>query len=409
PALRRKEIVAALDPLPCDVQTMPGLADMLENGDLVDSLKPVSLDDLLGRTAVDLDVPDIAKAYAGRTVLITGAGGSIGSELCRQMLHCRARRIILFDHSEYALYRIDREIRPLAQLAGVEVATVLGSITSSARVTWALQEYDVEIVLHAAAYKHVPLVEANELAGTRNNVQGTQILADAARSAGVERFILISTDKAVRPTNIMGATKRIAEMVIQDLQTRSDKTRFAMVRFGNVLDSSGSVIPLFREQIAAGGPVTLTHKDVNRFFMTVPEAARLVLLAGSYADGGDVFVLDMGKPVKIADLARQMIELSGRTVRNAQNPDGDIEIAVTGLRPGEKLYEELLIGGDTLATPHPKILRAQEAFPSQIEMAALLRELIQAIEQQNPEKVRQVIIRWVEGYEEPLPRLQAAD
>ncbi|MEM6664013.1 MAG: nucleoside-diphosphate sugar epimerase/dehydratase [Pseudomonadota bacterium] len=411
PPFRRKEIVAGLESLPCDVQAMPGLADMVENGDVLTSLKPVSSDDLLGRGAVDLDGPDIAKAYAGRAVLITGAGGSIGSELCRQMLHCRARRIVLFDHSEFALYRIDREIRPLAELTGTEVATMLGSVTDQQRVAQVLEEHGIEIVLHAAAYKHVPLVEENELEGARNNVFGTQILAEAARAADVERFILISTDKAVRPTNVMGATKRLAEMVIQDLQNRSDRTRFAMVRFGNVLDSSGSVIPLFREQIAAGGPVTLTHRDVTRFFMTVPEAARLVLLAGSYARGGDVFVLDMGQPMKIIDLARRMIELSGRTVKSPSNPGGDIEIAVTGLRPGEKLYEELLIGDDTLPTPHPKILRAEEACPSQIEMAGLMRELIQAMEQQAPEKVRQLIGRWVEGYhyEETGQRLQVAD
>ena len=261
-----------------------------------------------------------------------------------------------------------------------------------------LAECAVDIVLHAAAYKHVPLVEMNETEGVRNNVFGTQIAAEAAAAAGVERFILVSTDKAVRPTNVMGATKRLAEMVIQDLQTRSTDTRFAMVRFGNVLGSSGSVVPLFREQIAAGGPVTLTDPEVTRFFMTLPEAARLVILAGAYATGGEVFVLDMGQPVKIIELARQMIELSGLTVQNEVNPQGDIAIEVTGLRPGEKLYEELLIGEGLLETPHSKILRAEEAFPSQIEIAGILRELRHAVERQSAEAVRRAITECVEGY-----------
>ncbi len=399
PKARQQEIVRDLEALPCEVQALPAYADIINHGGLETSLKPVSSDDLLGRDKVDLEIPEIAQAYRGKSVLISGAGGSIGSELCRQVLSCAPRRIVLFERSEFALYSIDRELRALIDEAEVEVCTVLGSVTDQRRVMRTLQTHQVEIVLHAAAYKHVPLVETNELEGVRNNVFGTQVLADAARKAGVERFILISTDKAVRPTNVMGATKRLAEMVVQDLARRSGDTRFAMVRFGNVLGSSGSVIPLFQSQIAAGGPITLTHPDVTRFFMTMPEAARLVLLAGSFATGGDVFVLDMGKPVKIMDLACKMIELSGLSVKDIAHPNGDIAIEVTGLRPGEKLFEELLIDDDgLLATPHPKILRAEEFCPSQLEIATILQDLDQALGADSALAVRGLIGRWVEGY-----------
>ncbi|MEM7188426.1 MAG: nucleoside-diphosphate sugar epimerase/dehydratase [Pseudomonadota bacterium] len=401
---RQQEIVRRLEGLPCEVQALPAYADIINQGGLAMSLKPVSSDDLLGRDKVDLDIPEIATAYKGKSVLISGAGGSIGSELCRQVLSCAPRCIVLFERSEFALYSIDREIRHLAESAGVEVFTVLGSVTDQRRVTRTLKAHKVEIVLHAAAYKHVPLVETNEQEGVRNNIFGTQILADAARSTGVERFILISTDKAVRPTNVMGATKRLAEMTVQDLARRAGGTRFAMVRFGNVLGSSGSVIPLFQSQIAAGGPITVTHPDVTRFFMTMPEAARLVLLAGSFSEGGDVFVLDMGKPVKIMDLAHKMIELSGLSVKDADQPDGDIAIEVTGLRPGEKLFEELLIDDEgLLATPHPKILRAEELCPSQLEIATILQDLDQALGADSALAVRRLIGRWVEGYADADP------
>jgi FlaA1/EpsC-like NDP-sugar epimerase len=305
---------------------------------------------------------------------------------------------VLFDLCEFALYSIDREIRPLAENAGVEVASVLGSICDRARIRSVMQAREVEIVLHAAAYKHVPLVEGNEIEGVKNNVFGTRVLAEVARDLKVDRFIMISTDKAVRPTNVMGASKRLAEMAIQDLQTRSRITRFAIVRFGNVLCSSGSVIPLFSGQIAAGGPVTVTHPEVTRYFMTIPEAAGLVLLAGAYAQGGDLFVLDMGSPVKIIDLARRMIELSGLTVRDAENIDGDIEIRIIGLRPGEKLFEELLIDSVTLPTPHPKILRAEETCPSRVELVQILRKLRSAIKANSAEEVRRQIARSVEGF-----------
>lgn len=361
-------------------------------------LRTVTPDALLGRDKVDLDIPDVAKAYAGRVVMITGAGGSIGSELCRQLIGTSPARIVLFERSELALYHIDRELRPIAQAAGIGVTARLGSVTDARRVTEVLQETGTEIVLHAAAYKHVPLVEENELEGVRNNVFGTQVVAEAAQVAGVERFILISTDKAVRPTNIMGATKRMAELVVQDLQTRSTYTKFSMVRFGNVLGSSSSVLPLFKQQIRRGGPVTVTDPDVTRFFMTIPEAARLVLLAGAYASGGDVFVLDMGKPVKILDIARRIIELSGRTVR--ENGIGDISIEMIGMRPGEKLHEELLIDDDSLcATPHEKILRAEEVMLSEIEIVATLRDLRDVLEQGNVKQLRLLLQKRVDGYD----------
>lgn len=360
--------------------------------------RPISADDLLGRNVVNLDVSDVAMTIAGRSVLVSGAGGSIGSELCRQLLSCSPRRIVLFEHCEYALYSIDRQIRPLAEIGGIEVSAVLGSICDRARVRWVMETHGVEIVLHAAAFKHVPLVEGNEIEGVKNNVFGTKLLAEVALELEIERFIMISTDKAVRPTNVMGATKRLAEMVIQDLQTRSPTTKFALVRFGNVLGSSGSVIPLFSSQILAGGPVTVTHPEVTRYFMTITEAAGLVLLAGAYAQGGDLFVLDMGKPVKIIDLARRMVELSGLTVKDATNPDGDIEIRVIGLRPGEKLYEELLVDGAPQPTEHPKILRAEETFPSQLELADIMEELQAAIEANSADAARRQIARAVEGF-----------
>lgn len=395
---RLREIVESLESLDCEVLTTPGFGELLEGGDPLHDIQPVSAEDLLGRKVVDLNVPDVVNAYSGRSVMITGAGGSIGSELCRQVLSCNPRRITLFELNEFALYSIDREIRPIAAELGIEVATVLGSVCDPIRLRAVMRKNEAEIVLHAAAYKHVPLVEENEVEGIRNNVFGTRTLADTARELGIKRFILISTDKAVRPTNIMGASKRLAEIVVQDLQNRSPGTKFSMVRFGNVLGSSGSVIPLFGSQIAAGGPITLTHPDVTRYFMTISEAARLVLLAGAYATGGDLFVLDMGKPVKIMSLARRMIEMSGLTVRDAENPTGDIEIHTVGLRPGEKLYEELLIDDVVVPTPHPKIMRASEPCLSEIEVAKLLKEFRQAVDSNLPEAVRRHVRRWVEGY-----------
>ena len=394
---RQSALLARLDGLNCEVQILPSYVDLIAGKGGVGDLRTVTPDALLGRDKVDLDIPDVAKAYAGRTVMVTGAGGSIGSELCRQLIGTTPAHIVLFERSELALYQIDAELAPIAKAAGIVLTTRLGSVTDQRRVRDVMTETQTEIVIHAAAYKHVPLVEDNELEGARNNVLGTQVVAEAARDVGVERFILISTDKAVRPTNIMGATKRMAELVVQDLQTRADKTRFSMVRFGNVLGSSGSVLPLFERQIRRGGPVTVTHSDVTRFFMTIPEAARLVLLAGAYAEGGDVFVLDMGEPMRILDIARRMIELSGRTVREYGN--GDIEIEITGLRPGEKLYEELLIDDGSLrTTPHEKILRAEEAMLSQIEVAAMLSELNRVLEISDVAAIRDLIEKRVVGY-----------
>lgn len=396
---RRDALIGSLSGLGAEVQVLPSYIDLMSGKSILENLRPVDPDELLGRDKVDLDTPEIAKAYAGRVVMVTGAGGSIGSELCRQLINRKPARIVLFEQGEFALYSIDRDLRPRAKAAGIPVSSRLGSVVDKDRVTSIIAEEGVEIVLHAAAYKHVPLVEENELEGARNNVLGTKVVAEACQAAGIERFILISTDKAVRPTNIMGATKRMAEMVVQDLQARSPAPKCAMVRFGNVLGSSGSVLPLFQKQIEQGGPLTVTHPEVTRFFMTIPESARLVLLAGAYAKGGDVFVLDMGKPRKIIDIARQMIELSGRAVKDPKTGIGDIGIEITGLRPGEKLYEELLINNDSLrATPHPKIMRAEEGTLSQIEVAAMLRELKSSLVEGDIGRLRRLIAAKVEGY-----------
>ena len=396
---RQDELIGNLSIYQVEVQVLPSYVELMSCKGLTESLRTVAPDQLLGRDKVSLDIPEIAKAYAGRVVMVTGAGGSIGSELCRQLLNCHPARIVLFEQGEFQLYTIDQELQAEAKATGIPVVARLGSVTNKARVADVIAEEGVEIVLHAAAYKHVPLVEENELEGARNNVLGTQVVAEVAAEAKLERFILVSTDKAVRPTNIMGATKRMAELVVQDTQTRHKATKFAMVRFGNVLGSSGSVLPLFQKQIARGGPVTVTHKDVTRFFMTIPEAARLVLLAGAYAKGGDVFVLDMGEPQKIIDIAHRMIALSGRKVKDPETGEGDIEVKVTGLRPGEKLYEELLIDGENLLpTPHAKILRAQEGMLSQIEVASMLRELQGSIAEADKVRLRKLIAARVEGY-----------
>jgi FlaA1/EpsC-like NDP-sugar epimerase len=388
------------------VQSLPSFAQLVGEEALIDQLNSVVPGQFLGRSALGDSIPEGAPTYAGKSILVTGAGGSVGSELCRQLIKTRPARIVLFEMSEIALYTIEREMRDLAEPMGVQIFAVLGSVMDSRLTRMVMNDHKVQVVFHAAAYKHVPLVEVNPIAGLANNVLGTRTLGDAATECGVERFILISTDKAVRPTNVMGASKRLAELVVQDLAKRSERTVFSMVRFGNVLGSSGSVIPLFKEQIAQGGPITLTHEDVTRYFMTIAEAARLVLLAGSFADGatmrgGDVFVLDMGKPVRIRDLAVQMVHAAGYTVRDDKNPNGDIEIMVTGLRPGEKLHEELLIGEGLLTTPHAKILRAREAGLSELEMASALRELRTAVATGDAEAGRAAVIRWVDGYHQP--------
>lgn len=400
PRERQAQIARDLQKLGCEVQALPSFAEIIGRRGMLTSTAPIPASELLGRAGLETELPGVCDVYTGRRVLISGAGGTIGSELCRQLLACQPDCLVLYEINELALYTIEKELGTLTEDLAIEIVPVLGSVNDGAQLRATMLEHGVDIVLHAAAYKHVPMVERNEVAGLRNNVLGTKTIAEAAREMGVARFILISSDKAVRPTSVMGASKRLAELIVQDLATRSDTTRFAMVRFGNVLGSSGSVLPLFQEQIAKGGPVTLTHDRVTRYFMTVSEAARLVLLAGGFARGGDVFVLDMGLPVPIRRLARQMIEGAGYTVKDAENPCGDIEIQVTGLRPGEKLHEELLIGSDMLTTPHPKILRAQETFLSEIEVANALRDLRQAVELGDAAAARAVVARWVEGYAE---------
>ena len=399
PQLPRHKLSALalrLQGLGVDVHVVPSFAQLAGEQELLRRIEPVSVEGLIGRAQVKDDLPGAQDTFAGRTVMVTGAGGSIGSELCRQLIGCGPRRIVLFDLSEVALYRIDRELRDLTVQGGPQIVARLGSVCDARTVRRVIAETGVTTILHTAGYKHVPLVEDNPLTGLENNVIGTRTVADAARELRLEHFVLVSSDKAVRPKNMMGASKRMAELIVQDLATRADATRFSMVRFGNVLGSSGSVYPLFQEQIEKGGPVTVTHDQVTRYFMTIPEAARLVLTATTFARGGDVFVLDMGDPVLIRRLAATMIEGAGLTVRDEANPDGDIAIVITGLRPGEKMHEELLIGADRLTTPHPKILRAQESYLSEIEVATMLRELQAAVEASDAQMALRCVLRWVQ-------------
>jgi len=378
---RKQEILNWLEPFNLHVRSLPDLSEILAGKAGAEEIREVDVADLLGRDAVPPNPHLFDACIRNKVVMVTGAGGSIGSEICRQVLRRKPRRLVLFEMSELALYSIDRELRQTMQAEGidVEIASLLGNAHHRDRVRAVLSTYRVETVYHAAAYKHVPIVEQNVVEGIHNNVISTWYTAEAALDAGVETFVLISTDKAVNPTNVMGATKRAAEVVLQGLQKRSEKTRFCMVRFGNVLASSGSVVPLFQEQIRRGGPVTVTHPDVIRYFMTIPEAAQLVIQAGSMARGGDVFVLDMGKPVKISDLARRMVHLMGLSIRDAANSEGDIEIAYTGLRPAEKLYEELLIGNNVSGTDHPMIMRAMEHSLPWAQVEGLLAELLIAL------------------------------
>ena len=401
---KQAQIARRLQRMGLEVQALPSFAQLIGSEALIDKLTPVAPQNFLGREACDVVLGDACDSYRDRVVLVSGAGGSIGSELCRQVLSCRPRRVILYELSELALYTVDQEMRQLTDGTGIDIVPVLGSVTDPRQVRQVLTEYQVQVVLHAAAYKHVPLVEANPLPGLANNVFGSQTLAREAAELGVERFILISSDKAVRPTNVMGASKRLAELVVQDLATRFTGTIFTMVRFGNVLGSSGSVVPLFQEQIARGGPVTVTDPRVKRFFMTIREAVQLVLKAGSAANGGEVFVLDMGAPVPIMRLARQVIESAGYTVRDNATPDGDIEIVVTGLRPGEKLEEELTLTGDLVETQYEKVFSVREEHLSEIEVAAVLRGLRHALAQSDPQAARAVITRWVEGYAQAAER-----
>jgi FlaA1/EpsC-like NDP-sugar epimerase len=378
---RRREILAQLEPLGIHVQTVPEFEQLVTGNATVGDIREVDVCDLLGRDSVPPKAALFEACIRDRVVMVTGAGGSIGSELCRQIIGLGPKRLILFEMSELALYTIERELRSVVEQNDlrVELAGLIGSGHHKHRMREILQAYRVQTIYHAAAYKHVPIVEQNIIEGVCNNVIATWNVAAAAHESDVETFVLVSTDKAVNPTNVMGASKRFAEIVLQGLHRRGSKTRFCMVRFGNVLASSGSVVPLFNEQIKSGGPVTVTHPEVIRYFMTIPEAAQLVIQAGSMAEGGDVFVLDMGKPVRIGDLARRMIHLMGLTVRDDQHPEGDIEIAYTGLRPAEKLYEELLIGNDVTGTQHPMILRAIEHSLPWERVQSLLEELVTAV------------------------------
>ena len=402
PSISRKhqtELLERLSKYQVEVQIMPSFFDFLADRNPNITLKTVSADDFLGREKVDLNNHSVANTYSARMVMVTGAGGSIGSEICRQLLETKLRGIVLYEQSEFALYKIDQELRPLAESVGISVIARLGSVTNRKRLEQMLRENQVDIIFHAAAYKHVPLVEENEIEGVQNNVFGTLVAAEAALSVGVECFVLVSSDKAVRPTNVMGATKRAAEMIVGDLQSRSPKTKFSMVRFGNVLGSSGSVLPLFRRQIAMGGPVTVTHPDVIRYFMTISEAARLVLLSGAFATGGDLFVLNMGEPMRILDIARRMIVLSGQEVKESGSDTEGIEIKISGLRPGEKLYEELLIDVENLSsTPHEKIFRAFEKSLSEVEIAEMLKEFRRVVALNDVDALRAVISRYIEGY-----------
>ncbi|MBF0804000.1 MULTISPECIES: nucleoside-diphosphate sugar epimerase/dehydratase [unclassified Neisseria] len=401
PQEQRKLIIERLEPLPCEVLAIPGMKDLVDGRISVSSLKKVSVVDLLGRDPV-APRPELMRAdLAGKVVLVTGAGGSIGSELCRQIIRCRPAKLLLFELSEFSLYSIDKELNEFQTALGmdIEVVPLLGSVQQRGRLSSIMQAYGVQTVYHAAAYKHVPMVEFNTIEGVRNNVYGTLFCAQAAVEAGVETFVLISTDKAVRPTNTMGASKRMAELCLQALAAEPDmQTRFCMVRFGNVLGSSGSVVPVFEKQIAAGGPVTLTHEDITRYFMTIPEAAQLVIQAGAMGKGGDVFVLDMGESVRIIDLAKQMIRLSGLEVKDGQNPDGDIEIKITGLRPGEKLYEELLIGEEVQKTTHPRIMTANEVMLPWKELSDILNRMDTACNEMNQPGLRQLLLEAPTGF-----------
>ena len=411
---RRREILGFLEGFPLHVRSVPGFMDLAAGRVKVDDLQEVDIADLLGRDSVPARENLLEHCIKGQTVLVTGAGGSIGSELCRQILLLKPTQLLLLDHSEFNLYSILSELeqRAAREALPVKLLPILGSVRNHPKLLAIMKTWKVDTVYHAAAYKHVPMVEHNIAEGVINNVVGTLNTAQAALQAGVSNFVLISTDKAVRPTNVMGSTKRLAELILQALSREAapvifgdkhnvyqvNKTRFIMVRFGNVLGSSGSVIPLFHKQIQTGGPLTVTHPNITRYFMTIPEAAQLVIQAGSMGQGGDVFVLDMGEPVKIIELAEKMIHLSGLSIRSEKNPHGDISIEFTGLRPGEKLYEELLIGDNVVATEHPMIMSAHEDYLHWEDLKLCLARLLDAVEREDYTAVRQLLRETVNGY-----------
>ena len=394
---RRLSIINQLESYPVLVRMLPGVAELAEGKVTIGDLREVSIKDLLGRDIVEPNKELLSKNIADKAVVVTGAGGSIGSELCRQIVRLKPKTLILYEMSELALYTIEKELSSVGENL-IDIYPVLGSVNNSARLNNLFKKFSVDTIYHAAAYKHVPMVEFNNTEGVDNNVFGTLNCAQAAIDANVETFVLISTDKAVHPTNTMGTTKRSAELILQALSAKQDTTKFSMVRFGNVLGSSGSVIPLFREQIKTGGPVTVTDQNMIRYFMTIPEAVELVIQAGAMGTGGDVFVLDMGKPVRIDDLAKKMIHLSGLKVKDKSHPDGDIEIKYTGLRPGEKLYEELLIGDNVSETDNPLIMRAEEEMLTWDELKATLDDLKKAIEECDQEALRKLLIQIVPSF-----------
>ncbi|OOF39313.1 polysaccharide biosynthesis protein [Rodentibacter mrazii] len=409
--VRKNEIVSFLSQSGLRMMELPPLSQLVDGQVNISDIKEVSIIDLLGRDPV-APIPELfSKNIQGRVVMVTGAGGSIGSELCRQIIRNRPKLLLLFEISEYALYAIEQDLKEIMRyesISDVIVLPLLGNVQNTQRLTDIMQTFHVETVYHAAAYKHVPMVEYNVVEGVRNNIFGTYNTAKAAIAAGVRSFVLISTDKAVRPTNVMGSTKRISELCLQALakeKERSHHTLFSMVRFGNVLGSSGSVIPLFKKQIEQGGPITVTDERIIRYFMTIPEAAQLVIQAGAMAKGGDVFILDMGEPVKIVDLAKNLIKLSGRSIRDRENPHGDIEIRFTGLRPGEKLYEELLIGDDNVElTYHERIMTAREVFLPLDQLNTLLVQLENACEHNDCERIRDLLLNAPTGYH-PVSKL----
>ena len=401
PRHRRMALVNWLEQLDIRVQTVPTFNDIASGRARLDEIQDVAIEDLLGRDTVPPRLDLLSRCISGKHVLVTGAGGSIGSELCRQIVKLAPARLVLLEQSEVALYDIERELRGLIEQSGRDTTLVpmLGSVVNRGHVQRLCRENRIDTLYHAAAYKHVPIVEANPAAGVRNNIIGTLAAAEGAEAAGVKHFILVSTDKAVRPTNVMGATKRFAEMVLQTMAARGSETVFSMVRFGNVLGSSGSVVPLFRDQIRQGGPVTVTHPDVVRYFMTIPEASQLVIQAGAMAKGGEVFVLDMGEPVRILDLAQTMIRLMGLSVRDESNPEGDIEIVFSGLRPGEKLFEELLIGDASVRTEHEMIMQAHEETLSDSDVVTAMEAFRAALDRGQSEPLKALLRSYVNGYQ----------
>ncbi len=396
----RNSIISQLERLPVQVRTLPGLSYLAQGKVKTSDLREVDIEDLLGRDPVPPQIELLEANIKNKSVLVTGAGGSIGSELCRQISLLNPKRLVLFELNEFALYSIEQELLTLQPAIQTRLFPILGSVTDAAKVDSVLKRFEVETVFHAAAYKHVPMVEKNPCAGAFNNIVGTWHTAIAAQRNSVETFVLVSTDKAVRPTNTMGTTKRVAELILQALNhATTHRTRFVMVRFGNVLGSSGSVLPVFKEQIRNGGPVTVTDPRIIRYFMTIPEAAQLVIQSGAMGEGGDVFVLDMGEPVQILEMAKKMIHLSGLSVRDESNTNGDIEISFTGLRPGEKLYEELLIGDNVTITNHPRIMRASEELMKFSEVENLVNEIEIACNQNESEILRQLLVSAVSGFE----------